>query len=408
MRAEVLTGGQANGRLASNRRINTSGDLGFVAELSKFVSVSDAFNYWNFRNSGNSIMNDETWITPNTNNMLTPLSAITPSTATTPNSSFLDQKISSNTALVTATILPQFKLSGGWRYKVRDISDPHATALTWHENWALLGAVIQPSRALRLNITYDHMSSKYASGSAVNAEQAPPVALLSSNTFTRLAPNQSYHVRARATIKPAKWINFAITGNDYSGKNDDPLVNHMEHNHDLSFATSIIPMEGLSLDFNYARDDVFSQTDLCYIFTPNANAPLPPGAANNGTCVNSPTNPQGSSSLYLGSGSYDAPANFFSGALSYAPSRYFKFNGGARLNHVNGQAEQLNPLMVPGALQSKYVTPFTDLQVNIAKDWAWHGNWTHDGYTEQGPQNPLLPSRNTHGDIVTLSVKYAF
>jgi hypothetical protein len=77
------------------------------------------------------------------------------------------------------------------------------------------------------------------------------------------------------------------------------------------------------------------------------------------------------------------------------------------LNNVNGQAEMLNPLMVPGALQSQYATPFADLQINIAQGWAWHGNWTHNGYSEQGPQGPL-PARNTSGDILTLGVKYAF
>ena len=67
----------------------------------------------------------------------------------------------------------------------------------------------------------------------------------------------------------------------------------------------------------------------------------------------------------------------------------------------------LNALMVPGAIQSKYVTPYADMQINIASQWAWHGNWTHDGYAEGGPTG-YLPARNTHGDIVTLGVKYAF
>ena len=38
--------------------------------------------------------------------------------------------------------------------------------------------------------------------------------------------------------------------------------------------------------------------------------------------------------------------------------------------------------MVPGALQSKVVSPFSDLLINIAPQWAWHGNWVHHGYDE--------------------------
>ena len=72
-------------------------------------------------------------------------------------------------------------------------------------------------------------------------------------------------------MTPAKWINFAVTANDFEGKNDDPLVNHREHNRDFSFATQMIANEKFSFDFNYSHDDVFSKTDLCYVFMATAN-----------------------------------------------------------------------------------------------------------------------------------------
>jgi len=405
-RQEIQTGGLANGRLATNKRANTNGDFGVVAELNKYLSVSDTFDYVNLRTSGFSIMNTETWVGTSSTSMLTPVSTITPTTTAATNSVFLNQKISSNTLLTTASIASQVKFSGGWRYKTREIADSGPDDLNWHENWVLLGAVIQPSRVFRLNLNFDGMNSR-----AKDANTP-------SNTYTREAPNKLYHFRARATVKPAKWINFALTTNDHSAKNNDPMVNHTEHNRDQSFAVTIIPMEGLSLDFNYAHDDVFSETDLCYVFVATANGPIPAGATNAGTCVWSTTNPLGAPTppgvtpanttpLYLGSGTYDAPANFFSGQVNYSPSKYWRFNGGFRLNDVNGKAEQLNPLMVPGALQSKMVTPFADMQIDIARGWAWHGNWQHDGYKESGPAG-YLPARNTHGDVLTLGVKYAF
>ena len=420
-RQTIETGAGPGGQFASNKRINFTGDFGIIAELSKYFSVSDAFSAWNTRTEGYSLNSTQTWTgtagasavgsTPAvpTTSMLTPLTnpSITVTSASSTGTGFLNQKVVQNTVLATATVTPQVKISGGWRYKDREINDPHATNMTWHENGMLLGAVIQPSRILRFNINYDSMSSKYASGTSVLGEPTTPLTLPSSNTFTRIAPNSSYHLRARATVKPAKWINFSVAGNDHTAKNDDPQVNHVDHNRDISFATTIMPMEGLSFDFNYARDDVLAQTDLCYIFTANANAPLPSGAANSGTCVNSTANPEGATGLYLGTGYYHAPSYFIAGAINYAPTKYWSINGGMRLNNVNGQAEMLNPLMVPGALHSNYVTPYADLQINIAQGWAWHGNWAHDGYNERGPQG-LLPSRNTSGDIMTLGVKYAF
>lgn len=394
LRSSILTGGLGNGKLGDYKRINTNGDFAVIAEITKYLSLSDTVNFWNFRNSSNSVQAEEQWNTPNTNNILTPLSSITPTTATTPATGFLNQKIEMNTILATVTASPQVKLMGGWRFKNREITDP-GDDLTWHENWSLLGGVFQPTRLVRINANYDHMDSASATADTPTS------------TFTREAPNKANHLQARATVKPAKWINFAIASNNYWAKNDDPLVNHREHNRDLSFATSLIPANGLSLDFNYAHDSAYSATDLCYIYTVTATTPPPPGATNAGTCVASASNPGGSASLLLGSGTYDVPSNFFSGSFNYAPAKYFQLNAGARVNSVNGTAEQLNPLMVPGALHSQYITPFTDLEVRVASQWSWHGNWTHDGYHEHGPQG-LLPPRNTYGDILTLGLKYAF
>jgi hypothetical protein len=293
------------------------------------------------------------------------------------------------------TLQPGIKLSAGWRYNQRHLGFNGDPTMGWTQNGLLLGAAVQPSRIFRFNVNYESMDSK-----ASNSNTA-------SNTYTREAPNKTYQIKGRAVVTPAKWVNFAIAANDFNGKNDDPLVNHFEHSHDLSFAAQLIPTEALSLDFNFAHDDVFSQTDICYAFVPNANASLPPGAANTGTCTVANSGPGvGDPSFYLGHATYDAPVVFFSGALNFAPSKYFKFNGGARVTSTNGTAELLNPLMVPGALQSKVVSPFSDLQVNIAPQWSWHGNWVHHGYAESGGPGPA--SRNFHGDVVTLSVKYAF
>jgi hypothetical protein len=300
------------------------------------------------------------------------------------------------------TISPEFKLSAGWRFDNRNVNNADDDNLTWHQNGFIVGASITPSRTFRANVNVDTLNWKSA-----NSETP-------TNTFTRTAPNKAYHVRARAVTTPAKWVNFAVTVNDFEGKNDDPLVNHKEHNRDFSFATQVIANEQVSFDLNYSHDDVFSQTDMCYIFLATATYPLPAGAqGSTGTCLQTADNPGGTlptqaaaSQLYLGNGTYNAPANFFSGAFTYSPSKYFRFNGGARVTSNNGSADFLNPLMVPGALNSKIVSPFSDLVINIAPQWAWHGNWVHHGYKEAGGPGPA--SRDYHGDVITLGVKYAF
>jgi hypothetical protein len=393
LRQEIDTGGMANGRLAHNKRDSSDGDLSAEAAINNHIAVSDALTYRDFRIEGNNVLTTEVWAgsasTKNLN-VFTPLNSLTPVTTTTPNNYFLNQKNLGNTVLGIITVTPQVKLSGGWRFNNREIVDP-GDDLTWHQNWMLLGGVVQPSPMVRITVNYDQMWSKAANS-------ATP-----SNTYTREAPDKIEHLRARAIVKPAKWVNLAITGNDYMAKNDDPLVNHNEHNRDISVAAQFIPSETLNIDVSYAYDDVYSKTDLCYLSTAS---PAPYGDVNGGTCTPSDSNPNATSNLLLGNGYYDAPSNFFSGGVNYTPSKYFRANLGVRVNHIDGSAEYLSPNQVPGALKSNTYMPYTDVLVNIAPGWAWHGNWMRQEYEESGAAGPA--ARNYTGDVVTLGVKYAF
>ena len=413
LRQEIDTGALNNrGRLVHNKRINVNADYGIEAEINKWLSVSDAFNFWDVRIPGHTIVNSEIWDNtpfvpggptpvPSANlSVNTPLSALHHYNSVKEVYGFLSHENTMNTALATFTVMPQFKFSAGWRFNNREIKYSEDPTLAWHQNGVLLGAVIQPSNVVRVNLNFENMNSHSANSDT------------QTDSYTRTGPNSTYRVAARAVVKPKSWVNFAIAATDFHGENNDPLVNHFEHSNNLSFAVQFIPTETLSLDFNYSHDLVHSQTDLCYVFTATANAPVPGGAANSGTCL--PAN-GGATNLFLGTGYYHAPSDFFIGALNYAPSKILRFNGGFRMNELNGEAELLNPYNPPGALLSKTVSPYADMQIQIAQGWWWHGMWEHHGYNEGGPfggsavaSGSLLPSRDFHGEVITLSVKYAF
>jgi hypothetical protein len=395
-RQEIDSGALGNGRLAHNKRVSVNADYSIEGELNKIVSISDVITFQNFRLPSSNSLTVENWAGSAAagTTALTPLSSLTPTTTTTSDAGFLGQRNLGNTVLATFTVMPEFKLSGGWRFNTRRIAKDEDDPLNWHQNWLLLGAVIQPSHVFRLNVNLEEMEAK-------NSDSAT-----TTNTYTREAPDKIFHLRGRATYAPNKWFNLAVAGNDYSAKNSDPLVNHQEHSRNISVAAHVAPIEAVGVDFNMAHDDTFSVTDLCYVYTATASAPLPPGASNSGTCTVTNSPDTGSASYYLGNGYYHAPVAFYSGSISYAPARIVKFVGGVRLNSVSGGADEINPNMVPGALNSTTVSPFTDLQVTVAPQWTWHGNWEHHGYGEAGAAGPA--SRDYHGDIVSLSVKYAF
>jgi len=417
LRQEIDTGALNNrGRLSHNKRINVNADYGIEAEINKWLSVSDAFNFWDVRVPGHTIVASEIWDNtplvpggptpvPSANlSVNTPLSALHHYVNTKEVYGFLSHENTMNTVLATVTVMPQFKFSAGWRFNNREIKKDQDPTQAWHQNGALLGLVIQPSNIVRVNVNFENMHSHSA-----NSETE-------TDSYTRTGLNTSYRIAARAVVNPRKWVNFAFATNNFRGENNDPLVNHVEYSHNVSFATQFIPTETLTLDFNYSHDIVHSQTDICYIFTATPNAPVPGGATNAGTCVPSANNPTATSNLLLGTGYYNAPANYFLGALNYAPAKIIRFNGGFRLSDLSsGEAELLNPYNPPGALKSNVVTPYADMQIQIAQGWWWHGLWEHHGYNESGPSGgssvapgSLLPSRDFHGEVITLSVKYAF
>jgi hypothetical protein len=402
IREQIDTGALQSGRLASNKRINVNGDFSARLEVSRNFELADTFNYWDVRVPGNTAWSEFTLkgVATQTKptvvygtSMLTPLTdpSLTPATTVTTDSHYLGHRNTGNAVLATVTVTPQVKITGGWRFNDRQIKVDEDDLLTWHQNWLLIGGVVQPSSAFRLNVNYEFMNSHSS-----NSSTTP------SDTYTREAPNRIQHLRARTVVKPAGWINFAVAGNVYTAENNDPEVNHKEHNYDISFAAQIRPTESLSLDFNFAHDDVYSVTDLCYAST----APPAGAVSNAGTCANT-----AGSNQYLGNGYYSAPVTFFIGSFNYAPSKRFRMGGGVRLNDLNGSAEMLSPYQVPGSLQSNYLFPFADLSINIARQWSWHGDWNRYNYDESGPGSIAPPGptpRDFNGDVFTLGVKYAF
>ena len=240
IRQTIETGAGRNGKYADNKRINNNGDFSAEAELTNRLSISDVFNYWNMRTAGSTINTVQTWtgtsgsITPPipATSALTPLNdpTITVTAPTNLGTGALNHKNIGNTVLGTVIVIPQFKFTAGWRFNNRNITEP-GVDLTWHQNWLLLGGVVQPSRAFRLNVNYDLMNSNSANSSTP------------ANTFTREAPNKIYQTLIRASVIPTKWLNLSMTFNDYEARNNDPLVNHSAHDRGFSFGTQISAME---------------------------------------------------------------------------------------------------------------------------------------------------------------------
>jgi hypothetical protein len=366
IRQSVMTGS------ASARRINVNADYGITWQITPTIRVSDVFDFWYFRQPATNEFTTTTYAGIST---LNPPGAAT--TTTTSDYQALNQKTKVNTFLTTWDLAPRARLSVGYRYSSRIITDAGGDFIPIHADSALFGLVLRPTTQLRVNFNADVMSAD--------------------NAFTRISPRKLQHYQMRTTYNPHPWLTFAGTINILDSNNNVQTVEHLAHYQDFSFATSINPSEKWSIDMSYAYDSIYSRTDECYTSTPPISGAQP-----------SPPVCQQAGLPYQSNGFYNQPTQ--SGTIGFvlSPVKKFHATAGYRVSAVNGDAPPINVRQVPGSLQSQYQTPYGKLAYDFTPNWTWKGDYNYYSYGEGNtPTGPTLP-RNFHGNIVTLAIRYAF
>jgi hypothetical protein len=355
---------------ARARRINVNGDIGFVWQITPKITATEVYDFWYFRIHGANSLRETDFTGAS---MLVPPG--NPTTTTTTDSQFLNQETNSNTSTLAWDVTARARLSVGYRYRSRTIAQV-GKVTPINENWGLFGIALRPNPQLRINFNFDGM---YAD-----------------NTFTRISPRQLQHYVGRVIYQPRSWLNFSGAVNIYEARNNVQTVNHLEHNRNYSFGASVTRGEKWSADLSYSYNDAYSSTLLCY-----ASTPPPPTA---GTAP--PVCTQAGTPL-LSNGYYNAPTQFGSAGLVFSPINRLHGKAGYRISSVNGSTQVMNVRQVNGSLQSYFQTPYAQLVFDLEQKWAWKADYNFYGYGEGLPIGPTLP-RNFHGNVVTLSVTYAF
>jgi len=407
------------------KRINVAAEGGITADLTEKISISDALWFTNFRIPGNSTVNETALfgssmlVAPN---VFTPATCPPPYTAATcpqhstssgPDISslqynyFLKQQVITNTFLISFRPLSSFGIQAGYRYRDRTINDAQNTSefeiyypnhavrgdcpgpalpngtcqeqestsggdnIPIHENWALFGLWLQPSPKFRANFNADIMSAD--------------------NAFTRISPGQLQHYRVRATYRPQKWLNVAGSINLFQSSNN--LSNNRQHARDYSISAMMTKSEHWSFDLNYSYDDVYSNTDICYV---SSVAP-----------VGTPACPSDPAPYLLGTAYYNQPTNFGSASFMLHPTERVTADFGYSVSSVQGLSTLLNPRQVQGSLQSLYESPFGRIAVTLVPRLVWNAEWCFKEYNEGSPVGPTSP-RDFRGNIYTLSLRYSY
>ena len=102
--------------------------------------------------------------------------------------------------------------------------------------------------------------------------------------------------------------------------------------------------------------------------------------------------------------------------FTVTPFRHFTTHLGANLTGTEGTQLRLDPQalipnQVTGPLNSKWLHPFGGFDYQFARNWTGKALWDYYGYHEDpttGAVQDIFAPRNFRGNLVTLSVRYAF
>ncbi|MDP9268960.1 MAG: hypothetical protein M3P27_11645 [Acidobacteriota bacterium] len=210
------------------------------------------------------------------------------------------------------------------------------------------------------------------------------------NSFTRISPRNLQQYRLRLLYKPVDWANLSAAINIRENRNNIPDVGNLQHNRSYSAAAVFTPRETFNIDLNYNYNDVFSQTNICFVATPP-----PPGSVTCGT------------PFLEGLSLYQQTTHFFSANVMWRPVKRVTATLGYAGDFADGSTLILNPNAPLGPLTYTYHMPTAGVRVELAPRWSVSGGWNYYGYGEDSAAGPTLP-RNFHGNVITTGLRYAF
>jgi len=409
---------------SSAERVDSNGDFGATIHVNNRLRLVDHFLYDNFRIPGAWNLNTSSLFAAtllSTPNAFNPATCPPPFTAATcPQHSaassadlindvlanFLQQQRELNTFTVEYDFTPGITAYAGYRYENRDISD-HSNDIQLQTFYPTLATragctALAPDGTCTVmvpDVSTDYVPINTNSAIAgVNARITKTLKLhfdaqfdYADNAHTRISPRHLQLYRLTADYKPLDWV--TVTGGLYilENRNTADAIGNLQHNRSYNITAQLAPhSERYGIDLTYDYNDIFSQTNICYVASP-----APAGAV---TC----------GATYLaGVSLFSSLSNYGSGSLFFRPiPRLTTWIGYAATSAV-GSTFTIDTLSPTGPLTYRYQLPLAAANFNVTKGLAFKSSWNYYDYHEYSGAGPTLP-RSFRGNVYTLSLRYAF
>ena len=417
------------------QRISISGDFGITYRLTEKLHLIDTFRYDNFRiptgwaYSTNSLFGATLLSNPNS---FTPATCPPPFTAATcPQhiagssadvivdslNQFLKQSMAVNTFEVEYQFTPRISSYLGFRYERREITlndadfqiqtfFPGPTAALANRGACAPASAhpLNPDGTCTAIVTDSGENFTEINGySAIFGFSARPTNRLrfsfdteqfyADNTFTRISPRHLQRYKGRLNAKMTEWWNFGTSINILEKRNNTGDIGNLQHNRSYAFNSVFAPAEGKwGLDLSYDYNDIFSQSNICFVSTPVV-------VPNSG--------PQNCGTPFLsGLSFYNETAHVGAGSIYLKPFKQLTTAVGYTVTSSNGNTLILNPNAPTGPLAFNYHLPTASIVYQMQKNLAFKGGWNYYDYNEKSLPGPTLP-RDFRGNTFTLSLRYS-
>jgi len=434
------------------RSVTSYADFGATWQISHDFSLLDEFHYGNWQEPAQFTSTNCNFFS--TNLTTTPIffvpTATPPATCAPPanavpgtplstskadpdvlvnvDSNFLKQQITNNLIEGQVHLSPKFGAYFGYRYTHRVLADNFSNAqsaiyyppVATRGNCALSGGVLPTGCTQNSDgsVSFATPAASFGPPGVTNIDTNSAVLGLwlkptqqltfnldadlgsANNTFTPLAPQNFEQVRARLQYRTTTWLNLSVYFLTSQGTNPASEVNGSQHNRNAGVSASFTPSQKLSAQFGYNFNAIYSNLLVC--FTSDFAQPGLPACPGVSGLVQQPS----IYSSHVNTGFVD---------VMWTPVHPLTLELGANLSGVTGNELNLNPLspiaLLPaGALNSDWYQPYGSVSYRFARQWTGRARWDYYGYHEDsnGSYQDLFAPRNFRGNVITLSLRYAF
>jgi hypothetical protein len=416
---------------ALSHRISLAADLGGTIRVTDKFRIVDTFRYDGFNIPGNwslvtaNLFGATLLSNPNVFSAATCPPPFTAATCPQHNASsaadlivdnrndFLGQKRTANTFLLEYDFTKRITAHVGYRFERREITQrvdnvqiqtffPGPTAALARRG-ACVGKPLNPDGTCTLAVPGADAGEDFTQingstgllGFAARTQKlrmSGDVEFFSGdNVFFRITPRHSQDYRFRANYKAADWINVGTAIRVLEARNTSADIGLLQHNRSYGFNAALARPESMwGVDLSYDYNDVFSQTNICFVATPNLNSP---GIINCGT------------PFLSGLSVYTNTSNYGSASLIMRPTKRFTAGAGYALTTTNGNTLILNPIAPTGPLALNYHLPTASIAFAVSEKVTFKSGWNYYDYNEKSNPGPTLP-RDFRGNMFSLSLRY--